>query len=144
MFDVHEVCGHPDLPNVAAAAAAIGLLMSHDGGKNWDVIDQGLEVKNSLAVAVLHDVALFSIQDGPFAKRSQLWRCRIGGKRCEHVRDGLPEWLDGKIDTAQITAGGGRAAVVDGGGNLWLSSAGSTGWKQLATGLPYAFGLLIL
>ena len=144
MFDVHEVCGHPDLPNVVTAAAAIGLLMSHDGGKNWDVIDQGLELKYSLAVAALPDEALFSIQDGPFAKRSQLWRCRIGGKRLEQVRDGLPEWLDGKIDTAHITAGGGRAAVVDGGGNLWLSSAGSTGWKQLAADLPYTFGLLIL
>jgi hypothetical protein len=144
MFDVHEVCAHPAQPNIVAAAAAVGLLMSQDGGQNWSVLDEGLELKDSLAVAVLTDEALFSIQEGPFAKRSQLWRCRIGGKRLEQVRDGLPEWLDGKIDTAHITAGAGRAAVVDGGGNLWLSTAGSSGWKRLAADLPYALGLLIL
>lgn len=144
MFDVHEVCAHPARSNIVAAAAAVGLLMSHDGGWNWNVLDEGLELKDSLAVAVLPDEVLFSIQEGPFAKRSQLWRCRIGGKRLEQVREGLPEWLDGKIDTAHITAGAGRAAVVDGGGNLWLSEAGSSGWKRLAADLPYAFGLLIL
>jgi hypothetical protein len=144
MFDVHEVCMHPTSPNIVAAAAAVGLLMSHDGGQNWNVLAEGLELTHSLAVAVLPDEALFSIQEGPFAKRSQLWRCRIGGKQLEQVHDGLPEWLDGKIDTAHITASSGRAAVVDGGGNLWLSEAGSTGWKRLAADLPYTFGLLIL
>jgi hypothetical protein len=143
MFDVHEVCAHPSLSNIVAAAAAVGLCMSHDGGRNWNVLSEGLEMTNSLAVAVLDEEVLFSIQDGPFAKRSQVWRWRIGGERVEQVRDGLPEWLDGKIDTAHITASCGRAAIVDGGGNLWLSTAGSSGWERIATGL-YAFGLLIL
>jgi hypothetical protein len=144
MFDVHEVCAHPSTANIAAAAAAVGLCLSHDGGRNWNVISEGLEMTNSLAVAVLDEEVLFSIQDGPFAKRSQVWRWRIGGERVEQVRDGLPEWLDGKIDTAHITASCGRAAIVDGGGNLWLSTAGSSGWKRVATDLSYAFGLTIL
>jgi len=144
MFDVHEVRAHPALPNIVAAAAALGLCVSHDGGRTWEVVSGGLEVKYSLAVAVLHDQVLFSISDGPFAKQSQIWRWRIGSEGVEQVRDGLPEWLDGKVDTAQIAANIERVAVVDGGGHLWLSETGSKGWKCLATEIPYPFGLLVL
>jgi hypothetical protein len=144
MFDVHEVCSHPTLPNIVAAAAAVGLCVSRDGGRNWNVLSEGLELTDSLAAAALPDEVLFSIQDGPFAKRSQVWRWRIRGERVEQVRDGLPRWLDGKIDTAHIAASSRQAAIVDGGGNLWLSRAGSSGWERVSTDLPYAFGLLVL
>jgi hypothetical protein len=110
MFDVHEVRAHPTSSNIVAAAAAVGLCKSHDGGRNWTVFSEGFDKASSLAVAVLQDEILFSIQDGPFAKRSQVWRWRISEERAEQVRDGLPEWLDGKVDTAQIAAGRGRAA----------------------------------
>ena len=33
MFDIHEVRSHPSFPNVIAAAAAVGLCVSHDGGR---------------------------------------------------------------------------------------------------------------
>ncbi len=144
MFDVHEVRAHPSLPNVVAAAAAVGLCISNDGGRNWKVLSEGLELTDSLAVAVLDDEVLFSVQDGPFASRSQVWRWRIGGERVEQVRDGLPEWLDGKVDTAHIDATGGRAGILDGGGNLWLLGAAPRRWERIATELPYSFGLLIL
>src|SRR5450432_2531669 len=52
MFDVHEVRAHPALPNLVAAAAAVGLCVSRDGGRSWQVISQGLSLTNSLAVAV--------------------------------------------------------------------------------------------
>jgi hypothetical protein len=144
MFDIHEVRAHPSLPNIVAAAAAVGLCISHDGGRNWVVLSEGLELTDSLAVAVLDEDVLFSIQDGPFAKRSQVWRWRIGAKDVEQVRDGLPEWLEGKVDTAHIAAGDGQVAIADGGGNLWLSKAASHDWRRIATGLPYVFGLLVL
>jgi hypothetical protein len=144
MFDVHEVCSHPTLPNIVAAAAAVGLCISRDGGQNWNVLSEGLELTNSLAAAALADEVLFSIQDGPFAKRSQVWRWRISGGGVEQVRDGLPQWLEGKIDTAHIAASGRQAAIVDGEGNLWLSRAGSSGWERVSTDLPHAFGLLVL
>ena len=149
-FDVHEVCAHRTLPALAAAATTVGLCVSYDAGLSWEVRDEGLEITNSLAVAILEDAVLFSIQDGPFAKRSQVWRWPIhgtglsNGKGLQIVTNGLPEWLDGKIDTAQIAAGDGRAAVADGGGNLWLSSAGSRGWTRIATGLPSGPGILIV
>jgi hypothetical protein len=143
-FDVHEVRAHPSLPNVVAAAAAVGLCTSDDGGRTWSVRSEGLGLTYSLAVAVLHDQVLFSIQEGPFASHSQVWRWRIGGEHAEQVRDGLPERLEGKVDTAKIAAGGGRAAIADQGGNLWLSREGSGAWKRIAAGLPYVFGVLIL
>jgi hypothetical protein len=119
--------------------------VSHDSGRNWIVLDQGLEkLKTALAVAFLNDEALFSVQDSPFATRSKLWRWRIGGTQLEIVKDGLPEWLDGKVDTNQIATANGQAAFIDGGGNLWHSDTGSQNWRRIATGLPYAFGLLIV
>ena len=143
-FDVHEVCAHRTMPALAAAATAVGLCVSDNAGLSWEVLDEGLEITNSLAVAILDDEVLFSIQDGPFAKRSQVWRWPINGKGLEIVADGLPEWLDGKIDTGRIAAGNGRAAIADGGGNLWLSRAESRGWKRIATGIPSGPGILIV
>jgi hypothetical protein len=143
-FDVHEVRAHPSVPGIVAAAAAVGLCISRDGGQTWSVRSKGLVVTNSLAVAILHDQVLFSVQDGPLAKRSQLWRWWIGADSVEQVRDGLPQWLDGKIDTAKIAAGGERAAIVDQGGSLWLSGEGSGSWKRIATDLTDVFALSIL
>jgi hypothetical protein len=143
-FDVHEVRAHPLMSNVVAAAAAVGLCLSSDGGQNWNLVTEGLDLTNSLAVAVLEDEVLFSIQDGPFAKRSQVWRCPIFGRRPEQVREGLPQWLDGKVDTAHICAAGRQAAILDGGGNLWLSKTGLIGWERIAGELPYAWGSLML
>ena len=71
-----------------------------------------------------------------------LWQMDGGG--LERVRDGLPQWLEGKIDTARIAACDGRAAIADGGGNLWLSGAGSREWERIATNVPYGPGILML
>jgi hypothetical protein len=113
-------------------------------GPELDRDRRGPELTNSLAVAVLPDEVLFSIQDGPFAERSQIWRWPINGQRVEQVRQGLPPWLKGKVDTGHIAANNGQAAVLDGGGDLWLSRVGSTGWDRIATGLQHAFGVKIL
>ena len=142
-YDVHEVRAHASSPLVAAATA-VGLCVSGDNGRNWRVIAEGLEITNSLAVAVLAEEVLFSIQDGPFADRSQIYRWPINAKRPELVRQGLPAWLKGKVDTGHIAANAGRAAVVNGGGDLWLSSEGSTGWSLIATGLHDAFAVQIV
>ena len=144
MFDVHEVRAHRSMPDLVAAATAVGLCVSRNKGESWQVFSEGMEITNSLAVAVLEDEILFSIQDGPFAKRSQIWRWKIDGEDVEQVHEGLPEWLEGKVDTNWIAANQGRAAILDGGGNLWLSQLGSTGWQRIATGLPYSFGVLLV
>ena len=141
-FDVHEV-RHTLRRLLSQPQAAVGLCVSKDDGQNWIVMADGLELTNSLAVAVLPEEVLFSIQDGPFAERSQIWRWPINGQRVEQVRQGLPPWLKGKVDTGHIAAHNGHAALVDGGGDLWLSRVGSTGWDRIATGLQHAFGVQI-
>jgi hypothetical protein len=143
-FDIHEVRAHPTLAHIVFAAAAVGLCVSEDGGSSWRVLSEGPEDPHSLAIAALDGEVLFSVQDGPFAARSQVWRWRIGDSKIEQVRDGLPEWFSGKVDTAHMAAGNGRAAIVDGGGSLWLSEKESSGWHQIASQVPYALGSLIL
>jgi hypothetical protein len=108
------------------------------------VLPKDFQGRTSLALAVLHDEVLFSVQDGPFAKRSQIWRWRIDSHDIEQLRDGLPEWLEGKVDTNSIASGSGSTAILDTGGNLWLSNHASSGWRRIAAGQPYAFGLLVL
>jgi hypothetical protein len=144
MHDVHEVRAHPSLSNVVAAATAVGLCLSQDGGQTWKVFAEGPEEPHALSLAVLSDEVIFSVQDGPFAERSQIWRWKMGGADIEQVRDGLPEWLEGKVDTGHMAAGDGRAAITDGAGNLWLSKDGSTGWERIATHPHYTYGLLII
>ncbi|HEY0778029.1 MAG TPA: hypothetical protein VGD56_08695 [Gemmatirosa sp.] len=144
MYDVHEVHAHPDRSLLVAAAAAVGLCVSIDGGVAWTVLAEGLDGMTCLAVAVLPDEVLFSVQDGPFATRSQVWRWPIGGTHIEPVRDGLPAWFDGKVDTGWIATGQGRAAIIDGGGNLWCSRSGSTGWERVAAHVPNVLGLAIV
>jgi hypothetical protein len=60
------------------------------------------------------------------------------------VRQGLPGWLKGKVDTGHIAANRSQAVVVDGGGDLWLSEGGSAGWQRIATDLRDAYGVQIL
>jgi hypothetical protein len=60
------------------------------------------------------------------------------------VRDGLPEWLEGKIDTARLSTANGETAVLDGGGNLWWSSEGARGWSCLARDVEHACSVLIV
>ena len=112
-FDVHEVRAHPSSPLVAAAAA-VGLCVSKDDGRNWTVIADGLEMTNSLAVAVLPDEVLFSIQDGPFAERSQIWRWPINGQRVEQVRQGTTPLAE-----RQSRYGPHRCQQSAGGGPRW-------------------------
>ena len=116
-YDVHEVRSHPTLSNLVAAATAVGLCVSRDAGQNWSVLSEGLEVTNSLAVAVLEDEVLFGISDGPRASRSQVWRWKRGAKGwiesardcpngstarliqpgLQRVADELPSWTEEEI-----------------------------------------------
>jgi hypothetical protein len=144
MFDVHEVRAHSHLPGIVVAATAIGLCVSINDFTAWQIIANDIEKMTCLACAVLEDKVLFSVQDGPFAERSQIWKWQIGSDHVERVLEGLPEWLDGKVDTGFLTAGNDRAALVDAGGNLWLSESGSTNWRHISSSLPSALGLAII
>jgi hypothetical protein len=126
--DVHEVRAHPAAPAVVMAASAAGLCESTDGGATWTIHTEGLPRNYALALAYTGDDVLFSIQDGPWARSAQLYRRPLAGGPITRVQGGLPEEFEGKVDTAHIAASGPRAAVVDGGGNVWSSEDAGLTW----------------
>jgi hypothetical protein len=134
--DVHEVRAHPDVRDVVMAAAAVGLCVSRDGGRTWAVVVDGLHSTYARAVAFDGDDVLVSASDGPFTRRSAIYRGPLsGGAALQRERDGLPEWLDGNVDTRCLSADGGRLALADGSGAVW-AKAKDGDWSLVADGVP--------
>ena len=46
---------------------------------------------------------------------------------------GLPEWLDGNVDTHCLAVGPKGAALADQRGNVWISTDGIRDWNHAAT-----------
>jgi hypothetical protein len=134
--DVHQVLAHPTRPEIAVAAAAVGLCLSNDGGRSWAVVDEGLHATYGTSVAFDGDDVLVGISDGPFARRSALYRHRGGTAAAppERVGEGLPEWLAGNVDTRCLAVDSGRIALGDGDGDVWVNT-GAAGWNRVARGL---------
>jgi hypothetical protein len=142
--DVHDVQAHPEQPSHVAAASAFGLQLSSDGGATWTLVTAPAPICDALAVGWLEGSVLYSLQDGPFATRSQLWRMSLlEPNPPEPVGGGLPEWFEGKIDTGCLSTCGTAAAVLDGGGNLWVSADGQS-WERRARALAESYGVAVL
>jgi hypothetical protein len=141
--DVHEVRAHPVLPNVAMAAAAVGLCVSDDAGATWSVVDDGLPTTYARAVAFLDDDVLVSISDGPRAARSAIYRRPLAGGQFERIDEGLGDRLAGNVDTRCLATGKGRAALADGAGDVWMSETGIKRWELVTAGLPGVSGVAI-
>ena len=142
--DVHEVRAHPFRPNVAIAAAAVGLCISRDGGVTWTAETEGLHAAYCSAVAFAENDILVAASADHFASRGALYRRPVDGRhRLERV-DGLPEWLDGIVDTRCIAARGSTLAVADKGGNLYESVDAGLSWSKRAGGLPPLSSVLVV
>lgn len=144
--DVHQVIAGPD--GRAAAAAAVGVCVSDDGGRTWVVRDAGLHATYCRAVARCGDVVIVSASTGPEGKRSCLYRGRIGDDRStpwERCADGLPEWFDGNVDTFGLAAAtdGGEVACAAPGGTIYASADAGMSWRPVAKGLPAVRSLLV-
>jgi len=143
--DVHEVRAHPNRPDIVAAAAAIGLCTSSDGGATWEVDQRGLHALHCSAVAFAGDDVLISASVDPFAPQGAIYR--RGVEECAplvRVSGGLPKWLGGKADTGCIAANGSAVAVVDMSGHLHISADTGRTWSCRAHGLPTPSGILIV
>jgi hypothetical protein len=141
--DVHEVRAHPSRPDVAMAAAAVGLCVSDDAGATWSVVSEGLPSTYARAVAFIDDDVLMSISDGPRATWGAIYRRPLAGGSLERVDGGLGEHLRGNVDTRCLATGKGHAALADGTGSVWVSKSGVDGWEQVADGLPSVSGVVI-
>jgi len=143
--DVHEVRAHPSRAGIVVAAAAVGLCTSRDGGATWDVEDAGLHAPHCSAIAFVGDDVLVSAATDPFASHGAIYRRPVDGAGpLVLVGNGLPEWLDGIVDTRCIAARGGAAAVCDSEGNLYVSADAGQTWSHRAGGAPSPSSVLIL
>jgi photosystem II stability/assembly factor-like uncharacterized protein len=130
--DIHQVCAHPEEPNVALAAAAVGLCRSHDAGATWEVEARGLQSTYSRGIAALGDTLFLSNADGPFATRSRIYTASIDGGPLALAADGLPGSVDGMVDTRGIAARNGTIAIASRTGQVWARPRGEPEWRQLA------------
>lgn len=142
--DVHQVCTHPVDPEMVAAASAIGLCISRDGGTTWTVERDGLHATHCSAVAFLGDDILLSASTDPFAAEGGIYRRPAGPHgRIAPVEGGLPPWTDGAADTNCIATRGSMAVLVDRAGNLYLSTDSGRSWSRISSGLPMPSSALI-
>jgi hypothetical protein len=142
--DVHQVCAHPARPEIVAAATAVGLAISRDGGETWTTEHEGLHATHCAAVAFVGDDILVSASTDPFTKDGAIYRRPIEGRGpLRRVNGGLPPWLDGRADTGTIAALGDYVAVADSGGNVYLSQDGGATWERIAEQLPFPTGVLL-
>ncbi|MEO8522314.1 MAG: hypothetical protein ABI603_13180 [Acidobacteriota bacterium] len=143
--DVHEVRAHPNRPGVVMAAAAIGLCTSRDGGRTWDVEQEGLHASYCSAVAFTGEDVLVSASVDHFAVQGAIYRRRVDGHdSLVAVGEGLPGRTDGIVDTGCIATGGSVVALADRNGNLYVSADTGRSWSGRATGLPPPSSVLIV
>ena len=116
--DVHEVRAHHTDPDIVAAASAVGLCISRDRGATWTIEREGLHASHCSAVAFSGDDILVSASTDPFAAQGRIYRRPIRPDgRIAAVEDGLPTWINGKVDTGCIATKGSTVVVVDRGWN---------------------------
>jgi hypothetical protein len=142
--DVHQVCAHPRRPDLVIAAAAAGLCISRDAGRTWTIETEGLHARYCSAVAFAGDDLLVAASTDHFARQGAVYRrslhdsgplVRVGG--------GLPAWLDGIADTANLATRGSAIAVADRGGNLYVSEDDGATWSVRARELPGPSAVLL-
>lgn len=143
--DVHEVCVHPEDPDTVIAACADGLCVSEDGGVTWTLERPGSEATHCSAVAFSGGDLLVSVSDGPFASHGTVLRRRIDAPgSLRPAGGGLPDRLDGKVDTGCIASKGAELAVVDWGGNVYVSEDAGRRWTRRTGGIPEPSGALVV
>jgi photosystem II stability/assembly factor-like uncharacterized protein len=114
--DVHHVCAHPTRPELVAAATAVRLAVSKDGGATWTAEQEGLHASHCSAVAFVGDDVLVSASTDPFSKEGVVYRRPVEGEGPLHV--------------------------TVGGGHVYLSRDRGATWKRIAEHLPFPSGVL--
>lgn len=142
--DVHEVRAHPRRPALVAAAAAVGLCLSRDGGATWVVERRGLHAPHCSAVAFVGDDVLIAASEDPFSPTGAVYRRPVDADGPLSPCAGLPRWLDGGgADTGGIAVRGAVVAIASGDGSVYVSTDGGARWALRTAGLASPSGVLI-
>lgn len=145
MTDVHQVRVHPERPNIVAAAAAVGLCMSYDGGAHWQTITEGLHESYCSALTFVGNDVLVAAAEHHFSPRGAVYRMPIAeGATPTKVQASDSGWLHGIADTYCLVAQGQCVAAVDGEAALRVSNDAGETWSVRAAKLPPASSCLIL
>jgi hypothetical protein len=143
--DVHEVRAHPNKPRTVAAAAAVGLCTSGDGGATWTTERAGLHAPHCSAVAFAGNNVLVSASVDPFVPEGAVYRRKMDElSPLVKLGGGLPEWLGGKVDTGCIATNGSTVAMADMSGSLYVSTNTGLTWSRWEDGIPMPSGVLIV
>jgi hypothetical protein len=131
--DVHQVRAAPKDRSLVLAAAAVGLGVSRDAGRTWEVVTGGLHATYLRAVAYTDLGALVSACDGPFGTHGALYRFDTSaGGPLTRVTDGLPEWLAGNVDTGKLDADASVVAFADD-DTVYASADAGASWTRIAS-----------
>jgi hypothetical protein len=135
--DVHQVRAQPDRPELALAAAAVGVCRSDDAGATWTVTTEGLHATYCRAVALADDVMFVSASTGPRTEQGALYRRAIDSEGpFERCTEGLPAWQPHNVDTGCLDTDGERVAFGGADGVVYGSEDAGRTWRVLADGLP--------
>lgn len=141
--DVHEVCVHPTRTDIVAAATAVGLGLSRDGGTSWTLETEGLHAPYCSAVAFAGDDILVAASAHHFASEGAVYRRALdGGSSLAAVRVTPSSRTVGIVDTAGIAVRGAVLAIADQ-GNLYMSHDAGHTWSRPADDIPDTSALLL-
>lgn len=144
-LDAHDVHAHPRDPRCVIAASAGGLCVSRDAGHRWTVETRGLSARYSAAAGFVGDDILIAVADDHFAPRGKVYRRAIGGDGpLEEVGRGLPAWTEGIVDSRGIASHGATAALIDRGGNLYVSHDAGAHWHGFGERFVEPSGALVV
>ena len=141
--DVHRVVtGHGRV----YAAGARGLWVGENAGDDWRLAAGGLHATYCRSVAVCGDALLISASTGPGHGRAAVYRSNVAVDGFERCRAGLPEWIEGNVDSLCLDAmpDGRLAAFGTESGDLYASADRGSSWTRLATGLDGVHCVLTL
>jgi hypothetical protein len=141
--DVHQVLAHPTRPEIAVAAASVGLCRSRDGGASWTSTSEGMGMSYARGVAIMGDEVAVTVSDGPWSERASVYRASVDGGPVTRVTGGLPEHLHGNIDSRCIASDGKVVALADGAGDVWRSAEGFEGFERIAEALDGVTGVAV-
>ncbi len=130
--DVHQVRSVWGRSDLVVAAAAVGLLISVDEGRNWRRHADGLDATYCRAVAVPDAAILVSASEGPRGRRAAVYRTSI---HADEPFERVTDWMDGNIDSHALDGTGDRAAFGTRGGEVWESSDAGHTWSRTRQGL---------
>ncbi len=141
--DVHEVCIHPTCSDIVAAATAVGLGLSRDGGASWSFETEGLHAPYCSAVAFAGDDVVVAASVHHFASEGAVYRRALdGGSSLAPVTVTPSSRTVGIVDTAGIAVLGSVWAVADR-GNLYVSHDAGHAWSRVADDIPGTSALLL-